>query len=66
MAALHIVEAYCFCGLVCAVLFLLFGVTRALGYPTKVSAGARLILLPGAMLLWPVVLLRWLKSARRR
>jgi hypothetical protein len=66
MVALAIVETYFLCGFVGAVLFLLFGVTRALGYSARVSIGARLVLLPGAILLWPVVLVRWLSAVRRR
>jgi hypothetical protein len=33
--------------------------------PAPVSAGARLLLIPGAMLLWPLVLKRWRGAARR-
>jgi hypothetical protein len=31
-----------------------------------VSAGARIVLLPGSVLLWPLVLRRWLKSRSPR
>lgn len=47
-------------GAVTAVAFALFGLTRV--QPAAVSAGARILLLPGAMALWPYVLFRWLKA----
>jgi hypothetical protein len=47
-------------------LFVLFGVTRALAQPTAVTIGARILLLPGSILLWPFVLGRWLQSKNRR
>ena len=49
-------------GIVVGLAFVLFGVTRALPHPTPVSAGARILLMPGSVLLWPLVLHRWLKS----
>ena len=41
-----------------------FGVTRVLPEPLPVTVGARILLFPGAALLWPYVLARWLKSLR--
>jgi hypothetical protein len=46
--------------------FVIFGVTHALSHPTSVTIGARILLLPGAVLLWPLVLRRWLKSRSDR
>ena len=66
MAVFVTIELYFLCGFVCAVFFLTFGVTRALGYPVKVSTGARIVLLPGAVLLWPLVVVRWLKAVSGR
>ena len=51
---------YAAIGVVTAIAFALFGVTRV--QPASVSAGARILILPGAMALWPYVLLRWLKA----
>jgi hypothetical protein len=51
---------YAAVGAVTAVAFALFGVTRV--QPAPVSPGARILILPGAMALWPYVLLRWLKA----
>jgi hypothetical protein len=53
-------------GIVVGLAFVLFGVTHAFSHPTPVSAGARIVLLPGSVLLWPLVLCRWLKSRSRR
>jgi hypothetical protein len=57
---------YAAIGVVTAVAFVSCGVTRALPTPTTVSLGARLLLLPGSVLLWPYILRRWLGSGRRR
>ena len=37
-----------------------FGVTRV--QPATMSLGARLLILPGAIALWPYVLMRWIKG----
>ena len=42
----------------------MFGVTAVQTAP--VTLGARILLLPGATALWPLVLSRWLKSRRPR
>ena len=47
-----------------AVAFLAFGVTRVLPAPAPVMLGARIMLFPGVIALWPYVLMRWLKSCR--
>jgi len=53
-------------GLVTAVSFVSFGVTRVLPRPATVTIGARILFLPGATALWPYVLVRWLKSGGTR
>jgi len=53
-------------GVAVGVAFVLFGASRALANPMPVSTGARILLLPGSILLWPVVLGRWLQSKNRR
>ena len=58
------VELYAVAGVVIAVAFLAFGVTRVLPAPAPVTLGARIMLFPGAIALWPYVLMRWLKSCR--
>jgi len=52
---------YAFIGIVTGVAFVTVGVARVLPHAT-VTALARLFWLPGAAILWPYVLMRWLKS----
>jgi hypothetical protein len=56
---------YAIVGLCIAAAFASFGVTRIFGTPTSMTAGARILIFPGAAALWPYVLLRWLKSGRQ-
>jgi hypothetical protein len=51
-------------GIAIAAAFLVFGVTRVLPEPAPVTLGARIVLFPGAVALWPYVLIRWLRSSR--
>jgi hypothetical protein len=51
-------------GIVIAAAFVAFGVTRVLPAPATVTLGARFLLFPGAVALWPYVLIRWLRSSR--
>ena len=55
-------QLYAATGAVTAVAFSLFGVTRVQSAP--VSPGARILILPGAMVLGPYVLIRWLMARR--
>ena len=57
---------YAAIGVVVAIAFVSFGVTRVLAEPVTASLGARLLLLPGSALLWPYVLARWIKSGCAR
>ena len=54
--------AYVAVGLGTAVAFLAGGAVRILPEPTSISLGARFILLPGVVVLWPVVAGRLLHS----
>jgi len=47
-------------GLVFGLAFVIFGVPRV--QPTALTVGARILLLPGATALWPLVLRRWLQA----
>jgi hypothetical protein len=47
-------------GVLTAILFVSFGVSRVLGHGATATMGARLLWLPGAAALWPYVLVRWL------
>jgi len=66
MILLYGLAAYAAVGLVAALAFVSFGVTRLLPHPAPVSLGARLLLIPGATALWPYVILRWIKSGSGR
>lgn len=55
---------YVAAGLVAGVAFVIFGVTTVQSAP--VTVGARILLLPAATALWPIVLSRWLQSRRPR
>ena len=55
---------YVAAGLVTGIAFVVFGVTVVQAAP--VTVGARILLLPGATALWPVVLYNWLKSRNSR
>lgn len=66
IAAIFVVglAIYAVLGLVTAAAFVLFGVTAV--QPAPMTVGARILLLPGAAALWPLVLVRWLKLRRPR
>jgi hypothetical protein len=54
---------YVLIGIVTGLAFVTVGVARVLPH-AAVTAPARILWLPGAALLWPYVLMRWLKSGR--
>jgi len=49
-------------GLLAGLAFVVVGVVRV--QPAPVTIGARILLLPGAVALWPLVISRWLASGR--
>jgi hypothetical protein len=55
---------YAAAGACMALAFVTMGVDRVMA-PASFTPGARLLLLPGAVALWPYVMLRWLKATRR-
>jgi hypothetical protein len=59
-----VVGLYVAVGLVTGVAFVVAGVTAV--QPAPVTLGARVLLLPGATALWPLVLARWLKARHPR
>ena len=64
MALLYLLVAYAAVGSLVALAFVIVGVTRV--QPMPVTVGARILLLPGAFVLWPLVVARWLKSRGSR
>lgn len=59
MWVVYLAVAYLAIGAVAGPAFVFGGMARALGGPVSISAGARLLLIPGAVLLWPLLLARW-------
>jgi hypothetical protein len=62
---LDVLALYVLAGVVTALAFVTFGLARVLPAGTPVTLGARVMLTPGAALLWPYVLLRWIKAGAR-
>ena len=59
---LNALALYAALGAGVAIAFAMGGVTRV--QPAPVSLGARILILPGAAVLWPYVLTRWLRARR--
>ena len=57
--------AYGLAGLVFAVVFVTMGIQRVDSVAEHAPLGFRLIVLPGAAALWPLLLVRWLRAAPR-
>ena len=62
--ALYTSALYAALGICVGVAFVVLGVTRILPQPATVTIPARVLLFPGAVALWPVVVRRWLQAAR--
>jgi hypothetical protein len=60
MILLYLLAAYVAVGIAVAVAFVTVGVAQV--QPMPVTVGARILLLPGAFVLWPLVVARWHKS----
>jgi hypothetical protein len=59
---LILLGSYLACGFVFAVPFVLFGVKRIDPHAVHGSWGFRLLVVPGTMAFWPLLLRRWLKG----
>ena len=57
-----VLVAYVVIGLMAGLLFVVVGVARV--QPAPVTIGVRILLLPGATALWPLVLARWFSTRR--
>jgi hypothetical protein len=62
---IDLLALYVLVGAVTALAFVTFGIARVLPAGTPVTLGARVLLMPGAALLWPYVLLRWIRAGGR-
>ena len=58
------IVAYLACGLVFAIPFAFVGVKQIDPHAAHGSQGFRLLIIPGAMALWPLLLKRWLGGAK--
>jgi hypothetical protein len=63
-AVLNGVALYAAAGAVFAVVFLLFGVTRVDDGAKGASLGFRLLIIPGLIALWPLMLIRWIAGGQ--
>jgi hypothetical protein len=61
-AFLILLGLYLACGFLFAVPFVLSGANRIDPHAAKGSWGFRLLIIPGAMAFWPLLLRRWLKG----
>ncbi len=63
-AILNVVALYAAAGAVFAVAFLLLGITRIDNGAKGAGLGFRLLLIPGLIALWPLMLIRWLSGGQ--
>lgn len=63
---LWLFASYGLVGTIVALAFAAFGAGRLLPQPSPISAPARILLIPGAFILWPYLVLRWLRGGRSR
>lgn len=63
-AVLNGVALYAAAGVVFAVAFLLLGITRIDNGAKGAGLGFRLLLIPGLIALWPLMLIRWLSGGQ--
>lgn len=63
-AILNVVALYAAAGAVFAVAFLLLGITRIDNGAKGAGLGFRLLILPGLIALWPLMLIRWLSGGQ--
>jgi hypothetical protein len=61
---LYLLAVYVAAGVIVAVAFVAVGVVQV--QPQPVTLGARILLLPGAFALWPLVVARWRKCRQAR
>jgi hypothetical protein len=57
---------YAIAGVVTAIAFVSVGLSQVLHPPMPATLGARILFVPGAVALWPYVLMRWRKARAAR
>lgn len=63
-ALLVVMAAYLACGLVFAVPFVVAGVGKCDPHAKNGSWGFRILILPGTMAFWPVLIRRWIRGEK--
>jgi hypothetical protein len=63
-AFLIVLGVYLACGLAVAIPFVLIGVGKIDPHAAHGSWGFRLLIIPGTVALWPLLLLRWMRGVR--
>jgi len=61
----NLLGVYAAIGILFAIVFVTIGVSRVDSVAKNSTIGFRLIVLPGAALLWPLLLKRWIGERRR-
>ncbi|HZE84523.1 MAG TPA: hypothetical protein VE035_09450 [Puia sp.] len=64
LVILSVIGIYLGCGLVFAVFFVIKGVGRIDEGAHGGSIGFRIIIVPGTMVFWPLLLKKWLRAAK--
>jgi hypothetical protein len=59
---LYAFALYVALGVAIAAAFIVFGVRRVLPHAPAVSLGARVLLFPASVALWPLILTRWSRA----
>jgi hypothetical protein len=62
----YLLAGYVLAGLIFASAFVVSGVQRVDQLAISAGMGFRILLLPGSVALWPLLLARWISVARRR
>jgi len=57
---------YAIAGFATALAFVSFGISQVLYPPMPATIGARILFVPGAVALWPYVLIRWRQARAAR
>jgi len=64
MVLLAALAVYVLVGAATALAFVVWGLARVLGPATSVSLPARVLLFPGALVFWPLILARWRRAGQ--
>jgi hypothetical protein len=65
-AILYGLAIYAIAGVATAIAFVSFGLAQVLHPPMPATIGARILFVPGAVALWPYILMRWRKARSAR